>query len=174
MRLFAALAVAPAAREHLLSALGSAAGALQPARWHLTLAFYGTLPTRRLADLQTRLARCARRTAGLELSLGGAGIFGGADRGVLWCGVQGDLDRLRRLAASSAAAGGRVGALTPARPYRPHLTLARLRGRDPAAALAILANYHGPPWAAGELILVRSVLGPEPRYLTVASFPLGG
>ena len=109
--------------------------------------------------------------------MAGGGRFGGQ---VLWTRVEGDRAALRRLADSVRAAARRCGLPTDARPYRPHLTLARA-GR-PAPDLAPLAealnDFAGRAWSAPDLLLVHSVLGAGPggtaRHETVASWPLTG
>jgi 2'-5' RNA ligase len=37
---------------------------------------------------------------------------------------------------------------------------------------ATLADYLGPSWPATEVVLVRSHLGPRPRYDRLAAWPL--
>lgn len=148
---------------------------VQPESWHLTLAFLGGVEPRRLPDLETRLGRAASRAVPLELRLNGAGRFG---RNVLWAGVDGDRDGVRRLAAATAAAARRVGLDVEDKPYRPHLTLARGDGRTDLRSIAdALAGLASPPWTADELELVRSHLGEGPnrtaRHEVVARWPLG-
>ncbi len=83
----------------------------------------------------------------------------------MWLGVTGDLAQLGALATSVARERGRA--------YRPHLTVARLRGdTDPAGAVAALSAYAGPEWSAGAVHLVRSHLGPSPTYDDIATWPL--
>jgi 2'-5' RNA ligase len=90
---------------------------------------------------------------------------------------------LGRLAAGAAAAGRRAGAGgRPERRYHPHLTLARARDGAPRLAgfAAALAEFRVPPWPAGHLTLVRSLLpasgvpGEQPRYEALDRWPLGG
>ncbi|NLU74227.1 RNA 2',3'-cyclic phosphodiesterase [Streptomyces sp. HNM0575] len=90
---------------------------------------------------------------------------------------------LRRLAATTAAAGRRVGLGTDEpRRFRAHLTLARSRSSrlDLRPYTAALDAFAGEPWTAGELALVRSnlpeggVQGEQPRYERIAAWPLGG
>lgn len=130
--------------------------------WHLTLAFYGEVADRDLARLRRRIDRALRSTPTLTLALAGSGAF---RRRAVWLGVTGDVDLLRRTADAVS---------DDDRSYRPHLTVARLRGdTDPTAAVADLAAYAGPSWTADEVHLVRSHLGPEPAYEDVATWPLG-
>jgi 2'-5' RNA ligase len=170
VRLFVAL-TPPA---HVLADVDAALGparSLQPdlrwiavERWHLTLAFYGEVPDESLAGVMAMVERkLSRRTlpGPIELRFSGSGQF---SRRVLWVGVDGDVDRLRALAKSVT---------TDRRPYRPHLTVAGLRGgQDATRAAEVLSSYAGPLWIADAVHLVRSFLGPQPRYETVSSWPV--
>jgi 2'-5' RNA ligase len=182
MRLFVALTPPPDVVAELRIAT-EALRAEQPGlRWvlpdqlHLTLAFLGEVGEGTASDLAERLGRVAGRHPPLLLSLGGAGRFGNR---VLWTRVRGESDRLRRLAASVQAAGRRARLPVEARPYRPHLTLARARdGADLLPALAALGGFEGRAWAVDELHLVCSHLGAGPggtaRHELRASWPLQG
>ncbi|MEU2788876.1 RNA 2',3'-cyclic phosphodiesterase [Streptomyces sp. NPDC007100] len=187
MRLFAAV-LPPAdavdeldARVRRLRALPEADRLRWTARagWHFTLAFYGEVPDALLPDLRERLARAARRHEPFPLRLKGGGHF--ADR-VVWAGAEGGLPGMRKLADSAAAAARRAGVeLSGHRAYTPHLTVARNRADalDPAPFVAALADFAGTGWTVRELALVRSrlpvagVAGEQPRYETVAAWPLG-
>ncbi len=146
------------------------------AQWHLTLAFLGEIDEAVLPGLTERLSRAARRHPPLSLALSGGGRFG--DR-VLWTRVHGEVDGVRRLAASVTAAARRCRIAVDDRPFRPHLTLARDRdGADLRAAVAMLAGFAGSRWTADALHLVRSRLGAGPGgtavHEIVATWPLGG
>ncbi|OKI10028.1 2'-5' RNA ligase [Streptomyces sp. CB02923] len=187
MRLFAAVVPPEAAVDELdarvrrLRALPGA-GRLRwtgRAGWHFTLAFYGEVPDTALPDLHERLARAARRHEPLPLRLKGGGRF--ADR-VVWAGAEGGLPALRRLADSATAAARRAGIeMSGHRAYTPHLTVARNRAEalDLTPFVEGLADFEGGPWTVRELALVRSrlpasgVAGEQPRYETVAAWPLG-
>nr|WP_239029111.1 RNA 2',3'-cyclic phosphodiesterase [Pseudonocardia acidicola] len=147
-----------------------------PEQWHLTLVFLGEVDDRPREDLTERLARAAARHQPLELSLGGGGRFG--DR-VLWTRVRGEIDGLRRMAASVQAAARHARLPVQARPYRPHLTLARsgATATDLRPAVTELDEFAGRSWTAEELHLVRSRLGAGPggtaRHEPIASWRLG-
>jgi 2'-5' RNA ligase len=147
-----------------------------PMKWHLTLAFLGETSQEQLPDLERRLARAAARHPALTLELTGGGRFG--DR-VLYTKIDGDHERLGRLAASVNAAARRAGLSLEQRPYRPHLTLARGRpGCDLRPLAAMLDGYQGPPWTSTEIHLVRSTLAAGPQHAsaheTIRSWPLTG
>lgn len=142
-------------------------------RWHLTLAFLGEVPDATLGPLGQRLARAAARNAAMMLAFAGAGRFGSR---VLWAGVTGDRKQLRELAQSTVAASRRAGVAVDDRVHRPHLTLARGRTTylDLRPLVDALAAYEGPLWRGTQINLVRSHLGPAPRYDVLRSWQLGG
>src|SRR5262249_21138456 len=126
-------------------------------------------------ELTRRMGRAAARHPPLSLALGGGGRFG---QRVLWTGVRGHREGLRRLAASAQAAARRSGVPVENRPYRPHLTLARADGEtDLRPLVEQLELWHGPAWVAAQLHLMRSHLGAGPGssalHETITSWPLG-
>ncbi|MFI6491328.1 RNA 2',3'-cyclic phosphodiesterase [Streptomyces sp. NPDC050564] len=146
--------------------------------WHFTLAFYGEVDEENVPDLSERLARAAHRTDPFPVSLRGGGHFGGR---ALWVGVAGDLGTMRLLADRADAAARKAGIpMGHHRPYHPHLTVARSRASARFEAyVTALGAFEGQEWTVGELCLVRSRLpksgvpGEQPRYETVARWPLG-
>lgn len=179
MRLFVSLDVPRDALHHLDDALELVRDQhhdvrwIPTTRWHVTLAFLGDVPESGLEPLGQRLARASTRHAPMTLAFTGAGRFGSR---VLWAGLTGDLEQLRGLARSTAAASRRAGALVDERAPRPHLTLARSRTTsvDLRPLVYALASYEGPTWRSAEIHLVRSHLGAEPRYDVLRSWPLAG
>jgi RNA 2',3'-cyclic 3'-phosphodiesterase len=182
VRLFVAITPPPAA----IGELDLAVAPLRTARpdlrwagtdaWHVTLAFLGEVAEDVLPELRTRLARAAGRHQAQPLAIRGAGAFPNAGRArVLWAGLQADTAALARLAASVAAGARRAGAPPPdeGRKYRPHLTLARCREpADVRELVAALTGFTGAGWTAGQVELIRSHLGGQPRYEPLASWPL--
>ena len=137
----------------------------RPESWHITVAFYGEVPEGKIEDLSDRLGRVAARTTPMELSLASGGRFGPR---ALWVGVQGQCDRLGRLAESTGAAARRCHIRMEDRPYRPHLTLARVRGvprnvdnqhepLDLGPLVDRLRTFRSPGWLAGEVELLTVV-----------------
>ncbi|MEU8343251.1 2'-5' RNA ligase [Actinomadura meyerae] len=168
MRLFVALVPPPDALDELEEAVRPHLDLVPELRWvrrellHVTLTFLGDVDGRTLDRLLPRLERAVGRHERMELSLAGAGAFpgSGAHARVLWTGLYGDRRRLARLAASTTAAGRRVGTLPDKhRGFRPHLTLARSRRPvDVRSLIEELSAFAGTPWTAGSVQLVRSHL----------------
>lgn len=171
MRLFVAVDPSPeAVRDLAVAASGlRSVRLLAPERWHVTLAFLGEVSEADVAAVADVVARAAASARPGRLRIAGGGRFG---TGVLWAGLDGDVDALVELAAAV-----RSGLPGDDRPYRPHLTLGRPGRRvDPAdlrADVAALAGYRGPEWPLDEVRLVRTHLGRTVRHETLASWPLG-
>jgi RNA 2',3'-cyclic 3'-phosphodiesterase len=144
--------------------------------WHVTLAFLGEVDEARLGRLVDRLERAAARHQGQVTSIAGAGAFPSAAKArVLWGGIRDDRKALAALAASVAAGARRAGAPPPdeRNRYRPHLTLARCKTlSDVNQVVAELSGFAGTAWTAEQIHLIRSQLGPRPRYDTIGSWPL--
>jgi 2'-5' RNA ligase len=159
-----------------------------PSTWHITLAFLGEVADPRVDPVAAEVGRAvaaAGPAAGrpFRLRLAGAGTFParGAPR-VLWAGVTGAgaevdaaAERLGRLARAVRRAARAAGVPVERRPYRPHLTLGRWRPADAAdrAVADPLTGYAGPPFDVAEILLIRSHLGPQPRYEHLLAWPLG-
>jgi len=125
-----------------------AAGARDGLRWvrtegiHVTLKFLGATSADKLPSISSAIADAARAHAPFELQPAGLGSFHGGRREhlhrgtresyhynlrVVWTGVTGDLDALRRLASSIEERVAPLGFPTEKRPFTAHLTLARVR-----------------------------------------------
>jgi 2'-5' RNA ligase len=166
-----------------LSTLPHTDGSLRwrhPESWHITLAFLGEVPKESLPELTERLARAASRATPMELSVAGGGHF---DSRVLWAGVQGDRDRLGRLSETVAAAARRCRLKVDERPYRPHVTLARVREEQDAHTdlqpyVERMAAFRTPRWLVKEMELFESVTPTTPGraniYLSRGRWPLTG
>ncbi|RFS84469.1 RNA 2',3'-cyclic phosphodiesterase [Actinomadura spongiicola] len=180
MRLFVALVPPPDVLDELEEAVRPHRDAVPGLRWvrrellHVTLTFLGEVDDRTLARLLPRLERAVARHERMSLSLAGAGAFpgSGTHARVLWTGLFGDRRGMARLAASTTAAGRRVGTLPDKhRGFRPHLTLARSRRPvDVRPLLEALSAFASAPWTAESVQLMRSHLpGKEYGELTYES-----
>lgn len=131
-----------------------------PENYHLTLLFIGAVHVERVLSLE----RCVE---GLEmppfsLSLDTTGRFRGAS--VAWLGTAVAPAQLTAFRAALAGAVAAAGFPVEARPFVPHLTIARpCRGAP--------RPWHGPPiyWPVDRFVLCRSDGTPDGvRYSVVA------
>lgn len=181
MRLFAAVDPPPDVRESLSAAVGSEPDEstrwVPCEQWHLTLAFYGEVDESKVGKLQEGLARAAARTQPFGVRLASAGTFPrqAARARVLWVGLDGEVDAMRRLADRCAGAGRRARIAADDRKFRPHLTLARARREtvDVTDVVDRLASYSSPWWTVTSLRLVHSTLGSVVHHETLREFELG-
>jgi RNA 2',3'-cyclic 3'-phosphodiesterase len=143
LRLFFAVDVrCPAALRRVvidLGGLGRAVKAVDPDQLHVTLKFLGATP----ADLVPRLADVlshAEFPAAFDVSLVGLGAFPSAQRpSVLWAGLE-PVGPLQQMARTLEAAVEPLGFARESRPFRPHVTVARVRFRPPPAVGALLLD----------------------------------
>lgn len=145
---------------------------------HVTLRFLGPTAADRVADVAAVVDRAAAGADAFEVRLAGAGAFPSGDRPrALWLGIQHGAEGLGRLAAALERELRVAGWAVEARPFRPHLTIARTdgvrAGPAAAAALARAAADLDAGFTAASVVLYRSHLGSGPaRYEPLRAVPL--
>ncbi len=193
-RLFVAVDPSPEAVAHLgtfvdglqvslANAAGHSTRLTRRENWHITVAFIGDVPGRRVPVASAVVDEVASTVTPLHLCVAGGGTFGGRRDPIVWAGIGGEVEGLRRLARLLQRALRRARLPVDERPPRPHLTIARPGQRVPAGQIATdvgrLSSYEGPQWMATALYVMRSEIeqtptGPIPRYTALTSAPLGG
>ena len=140
------------------------AGWERPEKLHVTLKFLGDVDAARVDSLQRAAEASTRGLSSFTLTAGGTGSFPprGAPR-VLWLGLRDDAGQLARLQSRLEQECEREGFPRETRPFKPHLTLARLR--TPHGARELAAAHAETPFGpldfnVPELLLIRSQLGP--------------
>lgn len=136
---------------------------VRPEAMHLTLRFYGSTLPERAASLTESLRELAAGHEPVMLDAVGWGAFPSPRRPrVLWVGLAGDLGPLERLASAAEQAARDLGFEPERRPFRPHLTVARLqrRGGRASAPRDAGAPLRFGPAPVDRLVLYRSHLGP--------------
>ncbi len=96
--------------------------------FHLTLKFFGDLPQSRVSEVGEAIGAVAGAFRPFEVFLEGAGVFPHpkAPR-VLWVGIRSGGDELSRLQTAIEERLEALGFGRETRPFRPHLTLGRIR-----------------------------------------------
>ena len=107
----------------------------------------------------------------MTLKVGGVGTFPNAHSPrVVWLGVRGDMDALGEIAAKVEAACVRHDFPPEDRPFKPHLTLGRVKspkGRDALAkALGMFADASLGEFTADAVSVMKSELRPSGAVYT--------
>jgi 2'-5' RNA ligase len=190
MRLFVALRFPESVRMAIRDATASLRGTGLSVRWtpveqlHITLRFLGDVDLPGAAGVGERLAEAARECGPFDLPLGGVGAFPSMRRPrVVWLGA-GPSTGITALHRSVETAVGECGFKPEGRPFRPHITLGRVRpprrGSSPPADPAELARLGGAIEFRTEvslthLYLMESRLGANgARHTVRGSYPLLG
>ncbi|MDQ1640258.1 MAG: 2,3-cyclic 3-phosphodiesterase [Pyrinomonadaceae bacterium] len=162
-----------------------AAAPHSPASWsrpenvHLTLKFLGEIAPGRVGDLSQAAAAAVAGFAPFEILIKDTGSFPkhGTPR-VFWIGIDDYSGKLARLQAKLDEECLRVGFAKDARPFNPHLTIAR--GRKPQGARALAAAHKEMGFASTEvsvkeLTVIRSELSSNgSNYTTISQHALSG
>ncbi len=177
MRVFVAVFPPPETREALADAardlpVHGAVRLTPAANVHLTLKFLGDLAESDLNRVTQALEPLRTRHEPFEANISGFGAFPSPRRArILWAGIGEGSDSLISLAADVEDSLKPLGFEREGRPYVPHLTLGRARGR-PATLETPGASPQVPGFRVRRLELVESVLGGGATYSTLAAYPL--
>lgn len=176
-RLFAGLELPEEIRDHL----SDIERPLPGAKWvasddlHITLRFAGDIEGLVAREFEQGLEEI--EADAFELRLDGLGTFGGNDPRVIWAGVEPN-PSLDALARACDRAARNAGLPPEAKPFKPHVTLARLRNTPPelvARALGKIGAFRSESFAIGAFVLFssRPKVGGGP-YVVEATYPLRG
>ena len=152
----------------------------RPQSNHLTLKFFGDISAADAENIGNAVKKQAAGVAPLMLKVEKLGVFPDWRRPrVLWLGTTGDTERLTVLQNKLEADFEQFGFPRENRPFRAHLTLARIKIPQSAAgleeAVKKLCNFSAGEFRATELILFQSKLQPQGAiYTKLNTIPLGG
>jgi 2'-5' RNA ligase len=100
---------------------------VEPESMHLTLKFLGNVSTGLTGKITTVLEEACSGVHPFSLEIGGLGVFPNARRvRVVWVGLTGETERLGQLQKRIDDVLTPLGFKAEARPFTPHLTLARV------------------------------------------------
>ena len=185
MRLFVAAEIGSEVRARLsrlvedLQPLPLEVRWVRPGGTHLTFKFLGEVPEDRLERIGAAIGPVTLGRSPFELEAAGLGFFpgSGAPR-VVWVGLRGDLEAAKHLHRVIDTALVTAGFGPDDRPFRPHLTIGRVRGPgrgDWRPAYAERSGIACGGFRVQEVVLFRSHLGPGgASHEALRRFPLAG
>lgn len=144
---------------------------VRPEGMHLTLKFFGNISGSDAANISDAVGRAAAGIRPFALAIGGVGAFPDPHRPrVLYLGMTGDVERLVAFQKGLEQALSMIGFPREERPFRPHLTLGRIRNPRGLIGLAGVLE-KGESYAAGQftasgLGLFKSDLTPRGAIYT--------
>ena len=129
-----------------------------PAKWvapesiHLTLCFLGEISSDQVEAVKSVMAQTSQEFRGFKLELAQPGVFPNPGQTqTAWVGLQGQLDILSALHNRLEDKLRTTGYKPESRPFKPHLTIARVRDEAAPAARCDLADAVGRLELAGHL-----------------------
>jgi RNA 2',3'-cyclic 3'-phosphodiesterase len=139
----------------------------RPESWHLTVRFLGEISEDAVSRFAERLAPAASRLHAGELLPAGPALFPSLSRwrtvGVAFDPQASDA-LFGAIARASETAAREIGCAPEPRPFRPHVTFARVRSPWPRQAAeeatSAIREWPFPPWHMESLVLYRSRLDP--------------
>lgn len=161
LRLFVAFEVPEEQKDSLSEAASSmtvpGARWTPRASWHVTLKFLGATEVDRLGEVTGIVDRAAASSQPATVSLRGVGAFPGFRRArVLWVGLDDPAGVLPALAAALDGGFAAAGFRAEARPWTPHLTLARFKTPAAVQLDPESVRLDASPFEVGEVVLFQS------------------
>ena len=169
VRTFVALLIPKAWADYLAQVERDLAGRMSGLSWvkpenlHLTLRFLGDLGDSGVRRAGEAVRRGSEEARAIHARLGGLGAFPARGRQrIIWTGLDEGAEEATALARAVNEALRRDGFGRPDKPFRPHLTLARIR--EAARGLEAMHEYAPPPPPEGawidQVVLMKSDLHP--------------
>jgi len=144
---------------------------VKPSSIHLTLKFLGNIHPAQVEDIAPVVAQEVRDQPPITLGAAGLGAFPSRRKPrVIWIGMEGEVQRLTRIQARVENALEPLGFVRDKRPFRPHLTIGRVKDhRKLQALIDAMAELKIPEFDSfdvTEIILYKSDLRPTGAIYT--------
>jgi len=158
---------------------------VKPENIHITLKFLGDINPEMIQSIESCLEQTCKKNNPIQLLSKGIGVFPGLKRPrVLWAGIDGDTDILKKLQQSLDDLLSTTGIAKEKRPFKGHLTIGRFKGErfkgqtDSKKLIAVIrefSEFETKPFTADKIILFKSELKPDgAAYSKLATAPLHG
>ena len=109
-------------------------------KMHLTLKFLGNTTQGSIDNLNEALFNAVKSAKVINLSISGTGAFPVKGRpNVLWLGIKGDIDELKKLTININNSLEPLGFITEKRDFLPHVTIARIKSNQ--KKIPNISNY---------------------------------
>ena len=144
---------------------------VRPDNIHLTLKFLGNINEADIKKIGRAIFDALKEYPPIALAAKGTGVFPGVNQPrVVWVGVTGQLEPLVGMQKALDEKLETIGFPKENRPFKGHLTLARVKGKiDPqrlGAAIKEFQGFESEPFAADQVILFKSELQPKGSVYT--------
>lgn len=149
---------------------------VSPEHLHITLKFLGDTPWTQTAEIGRVVSEVAAIQPAFDVQVCGVGAFPNLERPrVVWTGIE-PAEPLAILAGLLNDLIGELGFPVEERAFQPHVTLARVKGRPPAAlreVLSVLADQDFGGMHIDRVTYYQSELSPSgPKYTILSEHSL--
>ena len=157
--------------QERLRSYGFKARWVRPGNIHLTLKFLGDINKENIIKAGDAIIRAASESASMSLGAKGIGVFPGVKRPrVIWTGIAGGTKELTALQKILAEKLETVGFPKEKRPFKGHLTMARIKRKIDARrlidAMKEFGKFESKMFTADEVVLFKSELRPSGAVYT--------
>ncbi len=184
MRLFIAINLEPHIRNGIFSAATPLRQICADARWvapelmHMTVKFLGTRTSDDAKSIAALLDRIAINYREIAYDIQGAGAFPNLRRpAVVWMGVQSD-PKLELINHDVESACADMGVPLDGRPFRPHITIGRIRSTKPELTRKLAVecermSFHAESRVRSLDLMLSHHVEEKLTYTVLHSSPLG-
>jgi len=144
---------------------------VRPENIHLTLKFLDNINNEDIKKAGDAIISAAGENASMSLGAKGIGVFPGVKRPrVIWTGIAGQTKELTDLQKTLDGKLETVGFPKEKRPFKGHLTIARIKGKVDARrlidAMKEFGRFESKTFIADEVVLFKSELKPSGAVYT--------
>lgn len=144
---------------------------VRPENIHLTLKFLGDIEKSQTESIGDAMSDTVKTHPPLSLAAKGIGVFPGIKRPrVIWMGLKGDTFPLIELQKKLDSHLHDIGFPKESRPFKGHLTLARIKGHTDSRklldAMETFGELESETFAADQIVLFKSDLRPTGAVYT--------